>query len=155
MNAEKKNTIKNKINSVVQWVILLGVFGGIFAAAIAWGEWKNIMQERMFKDSNERVRTEQHIAEPFSKYKMQLKNDSILMQQKFLNIAFDTINVRYANDEEDKKSRIKSRARRDSSYFSIIESQKKSDSVQIEIQREQRNTSNAIQLILQKLDTVQ
>lgn len=155
MNAEKKNTIKNKINSVVQWVILLGVFGGILGAAIAWGEWKNIMQERMFKDSNERVRTEQHIAEPFSRYKMQLKNDSILMQQKFLNTAFDTINVRYANDEEDKKSRIKSRARRDSSYFSIIKSQKKSDSVQIEIQREQRNTSNAIQLILQKLDTAQ
>ncbi len=142
-----KPTIKNKLNSIVQWVILLGVFGGIFAAVFTWGEWKNIMQERMFKDSNERVKTEQHIAEPFSRYRMQLKNDSILMQQKFLNAAFDTINVRYTEDEEDKKSRVKSRSDRDSIF--------KEQAVIIQdIQREQRNTSNAVQLILQKLDTI-
>ena len=144
----QKNTLKEKVNMIVQWVILLGVFSGIFAAVYTWGEWKNIMQERMFKDSNERVKTEQHIAEPFSRYRMQLKNDSILMQQKFLNAAFDTINVRYSLDEEDKKSRIKSRADRDSIFVEqavIIQ----------DIQREQRNTSNAVQLILQKLDTTQ
>lgn len=143
-----KPTIKNKLNSIVQWVILLGVFGGIFAAVFAWGEWKNIMQERMFKDSEERILTQQMVARPYSEYKNMQKADSLLMQQKDLNAAFDTINKRYINDEEDKKSRVNSRAKRDTllvKYGISIE----------DIQREQRIISNAVQLILQKLDTTQ
>lgn len=146
---------KTPIGTIVQWIggVLgfIGLFAGLIGGAVAWGEWKAESQERMFKDSKERVITEQHVAEPFSRYKMQLKNDSILVQQKFLTTAFDTINVRHANDEEDKISRIKSRSERDSIYKSAVEKQRKMDSVLVDIQREQLIQTNTNLSILSEL----
>jgi murein L,D-transpeptidase YafK len=149
---------KTPIGTIIQWIggVLgfVGLFAGLIGGAVAWGEWKAESQERMFKDSNERVITEQHVAEPFSRYKMQLKNDSILMQQSFLSTAFDTINKRHSNDEEDKSSRIASRNKRDSTYAATIDNQRKSDSIQKKIQREQIIQTNTNQLILQELKSL-
>ena len=148
MTSEKKNKYLQWIQTItIVITFLLVVFGG-YKGAIAWGRWTAVQEERMFKDSEERVKTQQMVAEPYSKYRMMMKNDTILEQQKFLRAAFDTINRRYANDEEDKKSRVISRAKRDSTQKIQLEVNK-------EIQRDIRNIENAVQLILQKVDTTQ
>jgi len=123
MTADKKNKYLQWIQTIgIVLSFLVLVFGG-YKGAVSWGEWKAEMKaemkERMFKNSEERVKTQQMVARPYSEYKNMQKADSLLMQQKDLDAAFDTINRRYINDEEDKKSRIESRAMRDSTFQEV------------------------------------
>ena len=150
-------TKENK-NKWLQWIqtgtmiitFLIVVFGG-YRGAIAWGEWKAEMKaemkERMFKDSEERVKTEQMVAEPYSKYRMMMKNDTILEQQKFLMGGFDALNKRDSADIEDKKDRIISRAKRDSVNRLILLSL-------MQQQVKQTQQSQEIKKILKKLDSI-
>lgn len=131
--ADKKKT---PILLIIQWVggllAFAGLFTGLIGGSMAWGEWKaeqkSIQDERMFKSSDQRVKTSTHINAPYSKYKMLMLRDTIIINQKHIDTvqktlgqAFDTINKFWIADAEDKVHRMKSRDRRDS--LDVIQTQ--------------------------------
>ena len=120
------------------------------------------LEHRIFDTNTDKVNTKNLVDAPFNEYQLLMKRDSVLRQgekteqiQSVLMIAFDTINVRYARDEEDKISRVKSRNERDSTYRATLDTQRRADSVMLKIQREQVIMTNTNLDILSALKYLQ
>jgi len=106
------------------WLTPSMVLGGIVFFA-----WKaGYFEQRMFETPEQRIKTKTLVDAPYNEYQLLMKRDSVLRQgekvekiEKSLMIAFDSINVRWKDDIEDKTSRISSRNKRDS--LDIIQTQ--------------------------------
>ena len=148
MTTEKKDNMKNWVSTWLTPSLILGslLYGSWFVSG-----YMSDSKQRMFESVEQRIKTKTLVDTPYSEYQNLKKRDSLLSQQKELFVIFDTINKMYESDIEDKEDRIKSRAQRDSILIETSIAQIKSDSVQKEIQREQKILANTNQLILDAL----
>lgn len=136
------------------WLTPSLIIGGIVAGAFYVGDFKKDSDTRMFESASQKEKTRSHIDSDYN----EVRNYQLMEEQKEMKIELDTayawVNARFKEDIEkrhldslNKAKAIASRERRDS----IFEAQANTIS---EMEREQRITSNAIQLILQKLEEV-
>ena len=136
------------------WLTPSLIIGGIVAGAFYVGDFKKDSDTRMFESSAQKEKTRSHIDSDYN----EVRNYQLMEEQKEMKIELDTayawVNARFKEDiakrhldSLNKAKAILSRQRRDS----IVQAQAKTLS---EMEREQRTTSNAIQLILQKLEEV-
>jgi len=148
MTTEKKDNMKNWVSTWLTPSLILGslLYGSWFVSG-----YMSESKQRMFESVEQRIKTKTLVDTPYSEYQNLKKRDSLLSQQKELFVIFDTINKMYESDIEDKEDRIKSRAQRDSILIETSIAQIKSDSVQKEIQREQKILANTNQHILEVL----
>ena len=148
MTTEKKDNMKNWVSTWLTPSLILGslLYGSWFVSG-----YMSDSKQRMFESVEQRIKTKTLVDTPYSEYQNLKKRDSLLSQQKELFVIFDTINKMYESDIEDKEDRIKSRAQRDSILIETSIAQIKSDSVQKEIQREQKILANTNQHILEVL----
>ena len=148
-------TENNMKSWVGTWLTPSLIIGGIVAGAFYVGDFKKDSDTRMFESASQKEKTRSHIDSDYN----EVRNYQLMEEQKEMKIELDTayawVNARFKEDiakrhldSLNKAKAIKSRQRRDS----IFEAQATTIS---EMEREQRITSNAIQLILQKLEEVQ
>lgn len=137
------------------WLTPSLIIGGIVAGAFYVGDFKKDSDTRMFESAAQKEKTRAHIDSDYN----EVRNYQLMEEQKEMKLQLDTayawVNARFKEDiakrhldSLNKVKAIESRARRDS----IVQSQA---STIAEMEREQRITSNAIQLILQKLEDVE
>lgn len=147
-----KNNMKSWVGT---WLTPSLIIGGIVAGAFYVGDFKKDSDTRMFESASQKEKTRSHIDSDYN----EVRNYKLMEEQKEMKIELDTayawVNARFKEDiakrhldSLNKAKAILSRQRRDS----IFEVQANTIS---EMEREQRITSNAIQLILQKLEEVE
>ena len=140
---------------VSTWLTPSLVIGSIVAGAFYVGNFLNDSETRMFESAAQKEKTRAHIDSDYN----EVRNYQLMEEQKQMKLELDTayawVNARFKEDIQqrhldsiNKLKAIASRARRDS----IFEAQA---SAIEEMKREQTITSNAIQLILTKLEEVQ
>lgn len=148
------NNNNNMKSWVGTWLTPSLIIGGIVAGAFYVGDFKKDSDTRMFESAAQKEKTRSHIDSDYN----EVRNYQLMEEQKEMKIELDTayawVNARFKEDivkrhldSLNKAKAIASRERRDS----IFEVQANTIS---EMEREQRITSNAIQLILQKLEEV-
>lgn len=162
MENKRTSTAKTWIKD---WLTPSLLFGFIVMGAWVGGQYKKDSENRMFQDAKQKEKTRAHIDSDYN----EVKNYQLMLEQKQMKLELDTayawVNAVFKEDREARElesknleDAIKSRHRRDSVVKATMEAQKRSDSIANvryeEIQREQRITSNAVQLILSKLDTI-
>jgi hypothetical protein len=157
MNAPKKKAID------IKWIITnISILGS--AVTILWLGMQYIasLEYRIFDTNEDKMNTKTLVDAPYNEYQLLMKRDSVVRQgkklqdiQEVLMTAFDTLNNRRTKDEEDKNSRVASRNSRDSLYLVTLDNQRKSDSVQGVIQREQLIQTNTNLAILGELKNIQ
>jgi hypothetical protein len=146
-----KNNMKSWVGT---WLTPSLVIGGIVAGAFYVGDFKKDSDTRMFESASQKEKTRSHIDSDYN----EVRNYQLMEEQKQMKVQLDTayawVNARFKEDiakrnldSVNKSKAILSRQKRDS----IFESQANTIS---EMEREQRITSNAIQLILQKIEEV-
>ena len=137
------------------WLTPSLIIGGIVAGAFYVGDFKKDSDTRMFESASQKEKTRAHIDSDYN----EVRNYQLMEEQKEMKLQLDTayawVNARFKEDiakrhldSLNKVKAIESRAKRDS----IVQSQATTIA---EMEREQRITSNAIQLILQKLEDVE
>ena len=145
-------TKQNMKSWLSTWLTPSLIIGGIVAGAFYVGDFKKDSDTRMFETAKQKEKTRSHIDSDYN----EVKNYQLMEEQKTMKVELDTayawVNARFKEDMEKRHldslnnlKAIQSRAKRDS----IFELQSKT--IQ-QIEREQRISSNAIQLILQKLE---
>jgi hypothetical protein len=150
MNAQRKQNMKNWLNT---WLTPSLILGGIIAGAWATSEFKADSNTRMFESAAQKEKTRAHIDSDYN----EVKNYQLMQEQKQMKAELDTayafVNAIFKEDREARRldslnnaNAIKSRAQRDSLV------KKQAQDIE-DMRREQRITSNAVQLILSKLDT--
>ena len=158
MTTTKKTTALEKLNKFIPMISLLGGIGSIIGFAYYFGVFQKDIETKTFKDPAQREKTAAHINSDYN----EVKNYQLMVEQKEMKADLDTayayVNTLFKEDRQARKldslnsiSAIKSRAKRDSS--NLIQTKRLDN-----IEREQRISSNAIQLILvklEKLDTIQ
>ena len=140
---------------VSTWLTPSLVIGGIVAGAWFGGQYKTDANTRMFESPEQRndvINRYTEYPNDYDLYKLMIRNEKL---DKKLDTSFAVSTAIFKNDiarqkldSANKVHTMLSRASRDS----VVK--KQAAAIQ-DIRREQRNTSNAIQLILQKLDTTQ
>ena len=147
-----KNNMKSWVGT---WLTPSLIIGGIVAGAFYVGDFKKDSDTRMFETASQKEKTRAHIDSDYN----EVRNYQLMEEQKEMKLELDTayawVNARFKEDiakrhldSLNKVKAISSRQRRDS----IFEAQA---TIISEMEREQRITSNAIQLILQKLEEVE
>lgn len=146
---KKKKTIDVKFIITNISIIGLGV-------SILWTGMKYAAESetKMFESPSQREKTRQHIDSDYNEVRNYQLMEQVTEMKVELDTAYAFVNAMFKEDRAARRldsinsaSAIKSRKARDS----IVRAQAKT----IEnIQREQRITSNAVQLILAKLDTL-
>ena len=137
------------------WLTPSLIIGGIVAGAFYVGDFKKDSDTRMFETASQKEKTRAHIDSDYN----EVRNYQLMEEQKKMKLELDTayawVNARFKEDiakrhldSLNKVKAIESRAKRDS----IVQTQATTIA---EMEREQRITSNAIQLILQKLEGVE
>lgn len=136
------------------WLTPSLIIGAIVSGAFYVGDFKKDSDTRMFESAAQKEKTRAHIDSDYN----EVRNYQLMEEQKEMKLQLDTayawVNARFKEDIEkrhldslNKVKAIESRAKRDS----IVQAQAR---IIAEMEREQRITSNAIQLILQKLEEV-
>jgi hypothetical protein len=146
---------KNMKGWVSTWLTPSLVIGGIVAGAFYVGDFKKDSDTRMFETAAQKEKTRAHIDSDYN----EVRNYQLMEEQKEMKLQLDTayawVNARFKEDIAKKHidslnaaAAIKSRAKRDSLLALEV--------AEIEqIKREQMITSNAIQLMLQKITKIE
>ena len=152
----EKNNMKSWVST---WLTPSLLLGAIIGGAWYGGQLMTDADTRMFEDAKQKEKTRSHIDSDYN----EVKNYQLMQEQKemrayldtsyaFVNAMFKEDRARMIADSLNSVSAISSRANRDS----IVKKQAKDID---DVRREQRITSNAVQLILSNqqkiLDTIQ
>ena len=144
-----KNNMKSWVGT---WLTPSLIIGSIVAGAFYFGEYRSNADTRMFESASQKEKTRAHIDSDYN----EVKNYQLMEEQKEMKLQLDTayawVNARFKEDIEQRRldsvnniRAIASRKERDS----LLKTQ--AELIQ-QIQREQTITSNAIQLILSRID---
>ncbi len=148
---KKKKTLGTHVK---EWLTPSLLLGAIVMGAYYGGEFKATSKTVQFETPAQKEKTRAHIDSDYNEVRNYQLMEQVTEMKVELDTAYAFVNAMFKEDRAARRmdsinsaSAIKSRKARDS----IVRAQAQA----IEnIQREQRITSNAVQLILAKLDTV-
>lgn len=166
MSPEKKNNMKNFVST---WLTPSLILGAIVMGAWIGGQMKADANTRMFENAQQKEKTKSHIDSDYNEVKNYQLMEQVTEMKVELDTAYAFVNAMFKEDREAKiiatennADAIKSRAKRDSNNVATARKQdsiSKAQTVRLNnIEREQRITANAVQLILSNqnkiLDTI-